>query len=118
MAIAPVTDLVLLKRESAGFTNSDLVKDFVGSGSNVRSGSPLRNAAAIKVPVLLVHGDLDSNVGIEHSVKMQGALSSLGKPVTLLRYKGLDHQLEDSTARSRCSRRSVNCSNARSAISP
>jgi dienelactone hydrolase len=99
VAIAPVTDLVLLKRESAGFTNSDLVKDFVGSGSNVRNGSPLRNAAAIKVPVLLVHGDLDANVGIEHSVKMQSALSSLGKPVTLLRYKGLDHQLEDSDAR-------------------
>jgi dienelactone hydrolase len=99
VAIAPVTDLVLLKRESAGFTNSDLVKDFVGSGSNVRNGSPLRNAAAIKVPVLLVHGDLDANVGIEHSVKMESALSSLGKPVTLLRYKGLDHQLEDSDAR-------------------
>ncbi len=99
VAIAPVTDLLLLKRESTGFTNSDLVKDFVGSGSNVRSGSPLRNAAAIKAPVLLVHGDIDSNVSIEHSVKMQGALSSLSKPVTLLRYKGLDHQLEDSNAR-------------------
>ena len=99
VAIAPVTDLALLKRESTGFTNSDLVKDFVGSGNNVRSGSPLRNAAAIKVPVLLVHGDLDSNVGIEHSLKMQSALSSVGKPVTLLRYKGLDHQLEDSDAR-------------------
>ena len=99
VAIAPVTDLALLKRESTGFTNSDLVKDFVGSGSNIRSGSPVRNAAAIKVPVLLVHGDLDSNVGIEHSNRMERALSALGKPVTLLRYKGLDHQLEDSAAR-------------------
>lgn len=99
VAIAPVTDLALLKRESTGFTNSDLVKDFVGSGSNIRSGSPVRNAATIKVPVLLVHGDLDSNVGIEHSNRMERALSALGKPVTLLRYKGLDHQLEDSAAR-------------------
>jgi len=99
VAIAPVTDLALLKRQSTGFTNSDLVKDFVGSGENARSGSPLRNAASIKAPVLLVHGDLDSNVGIEHSIKMEGALSSLGKPVTLLRYKGLDHQLDDSSAR-------------------
>lgn len=99
VAIAPVTDLALLKRDAEGFTNAALVKDFVGSGNNARSGSPLRNAAGIKVPVLLVHGDLDTNVGIEHSVKMQGALSALGKPVTLLRYKGLDHQLDDSDAR-------------------
>lgn len=99
VAIAPVTDLNLLKQEADGFTNRDLVKDFVGSGDNVRTGSPLRNAAAIKVPVLLVHGDLDANVGIDHSVKMERALTAGGKSVSLLRYKGLDHQLEDSGAR-------------------
>ena len=99
VAIAPVTDLALLKSQSVGFTNSDLVKDCVGSGANVKNGSPLRNAAAIKAPVLLVHGDLDANVGIHHSVKMERALAAGGKSVTLLRYKGLDHQLEDSTAR-------------------
>ena len=98
-AIAPVTDLALLKSQASGFTNSSLVQSFVGSGHNARSGSPLRNAAAIKVPVLLIHGDLDSNVGIEHSTRMVGALSSNGTQVTLLRYKGLDHQLEDSNAR-------------------
>ena len=99
VAIAPVTDLGLLKRDAEGFTNSELVKEFVGSGANVRNGSPLRNAAAIKAPVLLVHGDLDINVGIDHSVKMESALTAGGKTATLLRYKGLDHQLEDSVAR-------------------
>ena len=99
VAIAPVTDLALLKRDASGFTNRDLVKEFIGSGDHVKRGSPLRNASAIKVPVLLVHGDLDINVGINHSVRMESALSSLGKPVTLLRYKGLDHQLDDSNAR-------------------
>ncbi|HKN41928.1 MAG TPA: prolyl oligopeptidase family serine peptidase, partial [Sphingomicrobium sp.] len=64
-----------------------------------RNGSPLRNAAAIKAPVLLVHGDLDSNVGIEHSQKMAGALKAAGKPVEFLSFKGLDHQLDDSNAR-------------------
>lgn len=99
VAIAPVTDLGLLKRQADGFTNAELVKDFVGSGDNARNGSPLRNAAAIKASVLLVHGDLDSNVGIDHSVKMERALTAGGKSVSLLRYKGLDHQLEDSSAR-------------------
>ena len=99
VAIAPVTDLGLLKREAEGFDNSELVKQFVGSGEHIKSGSPLRNASAIKVPVLLVHGDLDANVGIEHSQKMAAALRAAGKPVEILTYKGLDHQLEDSDAR-------------------
>lgn len=99
VAIAPVTDLSLLKRQAEGFTNSELVKDMVGSGEHIRNGSPLRNAAAIKAPVLLVHGDIDANVGIEHSQKMAGALQAAGKRVEFLSYKGLDHQLDDSTAR-------------------
>jgi dipeptidyl aminopeptidase/acylaminoacyl peptidase len=99
VAIAPVTDLALKKREAEGFTNSELVKEFVGSGDHVRNGSPLRNVAAIKAPVLLVHGSLDANVGIDHSLKMAAALKEAGKPVELLRYEGLDHYLEDSNAR-------------------
>ena len=99
VAIAPVTDLGLLKRDAEGFTHSALIKDFVGAGANAKNGSPLRNAAAIKAPVLLVHGDLDTNVGIDHSVRMESALTAGGKTATLLRYQGLDHQLEDSVAR-------------------
>lgn len=98
-AIAPVTDLGLLKRQADEYTNADLVKDFIGSGDHVREGSPLQNASAIRAPVLLVHGDLDINVGVEHSVRMAKALEDLGKPVEFLRFKQLDHQLEDSQAR-------------------
>jgi dipeptidyl aminopeptidase/acylaminoacyl peptidase len=99
VAIAPVTDLGLLKSEAEGFTNSEIIKEMVGSGGHIAAGSPARNAAAIKGPVLLVHGDLDVNVGIEHSRKMASALTSAGKQVEFLSYKGLDHQLDDSNAR-------------------
>lgn len=98
-AIAPVTDLGLLKREADDYTNAELVKDFVGSGQHVRDGSPLRNASAIAAPVVLVHGDLDINVGVDHSILMAKALQELGKPVEFLRFKQLDHQLEDGEAR-------------------
>ena len=98
-AIAPVTDLGLLKRQADDYTNASLVRDFVGSGQHVREGSPLQHASAIKAPVLLVHGDLDINVGVEHSAKMANALQGLGKPVEFLRYKHLDHYLDDSEAR-------------------
>lgn len=95
VAIAPVTDLSLLKQDAQAFTNSKLVSEFVGSGDHIAAGSPLRNADRIKVPVLLVHGDLDANVTIAHSERMAAALSQ----AELLRYKGLDHFLEDSNAR-------------------
>ena len=98
-AIAPVTDLGLLKREADDYTNAELVRDFVGSGQHLRDGSPLKNAAAITAPVVLVHGDLDSNAGVEHSVRMASALKESGKPVEFLRFNRLDHQLEDGDAR-------------------
>ena len=53
--------------------------------------------------MLLVHATLDSNVDVMHSDKMAAALRSAGDDVDYLRFKGLDHQLDDSdVARSTC----------------
>lgn len=99
VAVAPVTDLETLKQDAANYTNAQIVEDFVGSGPHVVEGSPDRHADRIQVPVLLAHGDMDQNVRFWQSQKMDSALQSAGKQVEFLQYKGLDHQLEDSTAR-------------------
>ena len=99
VAIAPVTDLALLKQDHRGFTSAAVVEEFIGSGPHVIEGSPLRHASRIQVPVLLVHGDLDANVRFSHSQKMESALREAGKEVEFLQYKGLDHQLRDSRVR-------------------
>jgi len=99
VAIAPVTDLQMLKIDSVNFTNRRLVEQTVGSGPHVAEGSPRRNAAAIQAPVLLVHGDLDSNVRYAHSAEMDQALRAAGKSSELMSFKGLDHYLDDSAAR-------------------
>lgn len=99
VAIAPVTDLSMWKSGFEGFTNENVAKQMVGSGAHLRPGSPLQNATKIKAPVLLVHGDLDTNVRSIHSVRMAEELLEGGKSVELLRYAGLDHYLEDSNAR-------------------
>ena len=98
-AIAPVTDLAMLKQESADYTNSEIVSQFIGNGPHIVEGSPLKHASAIKVPVLLVHGDMDMNVHSLESQKMEAALRSAGTPVEFLHFRNLDHQLEDSAAR-------------------
>lgn len=98
-AIAPVTDLTMLKKEAEDYTNWQIVAKFVGSGPHLVEGSPLRRASAIRAPVLLVHGDMDQNVGVLASEKMEQALRAAGTPVEFLRFKTLDHQLDDSAAR-------------------
>lgn len=99
VAIAPVTDLALLKTQAEGFTNWKLVAQQVGSGPNLDAGSPVRHADAIKAPVLLVHGDMDGTVDILQSQRMLSALQSRGKKAELLSFAGLNHQLDDSNAR-------------------
>lgn len=99
IAIAPVTDLAMLKDDFRDFTISDIVNREIGTGPHVAEGSPLRHPTDIRVPVLLVHGDMDTNVKVAHSQKMDAALRSAGRQSDLLTFKGLDHQLSDSDAR-------------------
>ena len=99
MAIAPVTDLSLLRNENDDYVTRNQINKIVGGGSNAIEGSPLRLASAIQAPVLLVHGDRDLNVGFAHSQHMQEALQSAGRESEFLRFSGLDHQLEDNEAR-------------------
>jgi dipeptidyl aminopeptidase/acylaminoacyl peptidase len=106
VAVAPVTDLGTLIKDSAEFTHYRLVRNFVGTGPHIREGSPAQNAARIKAPVLLFHGDLDLNVGINQSRMMHDRLKAAGVQSELVTYAGLDHQLEDSVARADMLRRS------------
>ncbi|MEO6199482.1 MAG: prolyl oligopeptidase family serine peptidase, partial [Sphingomicrobium sp.] len=94
-----VTDLSTLKKDSSFYGRSEYVENFIGSGPYIEKGSPYRNAGSIQVPVLLVHGDLDTNVKIHQSTMMFDALKSQGKKVEMLTYKGLDHQLRDAKVR-------------------
>jgi dipeptidyl aminopeptidase/acylaminoacyl peptidase len=100
VAIAPVTDLAKLKEESRDYMNYRIVRDFIGSGPHIVEGSPAQNAGKIKAPAMLFHGDLDRNVGVYQSRYMAERLKSEGKAVDITIYPKLDHQLDDSSARS------------------
>lgn len=99
VAIAPVTDLDMVKAE-ASITNahSSTIK-FIGNGPHIQQGSPLQNVDKINSPVLMFHGDMDLNVGVQQSRKMDAKLKSAGKQSELVVYQGLEHQLDDSNAR-------------------
>jgi dipeptidyl aminopeptidase/acylaminoacyl peptidase len=106
IAIAPVTDLPELKEGHRDWSDFLIVSRQIGEGPHVREGSPALNAAKIKVPVLLFHGELDRNVPIRQSKEMADRLASAGVPHELVTWPDLDHQLEDSAARAEMLRKS------------
>ncbi|QJU57952.1 S9 family peptidase [Sphingomonas sp. AP4-R1] len=97
VAIAPVTDFGVWREEFRNWSNHRATADYVGPV--MAEASPAQNAAKIKVPVLLVHGTLDSNVGYGESTLMKGKLEASGAKPVLITFPELDHQLEDGAAR-------------------
>jgi dipeptidyl aminopeptidase/acylaminoacyl peptidase len=106
VAIAPVTDLEMLKDEFRGWTNHALTSKFIGQGAHVREGSPAENASLITAPVMLFHGTHDRNVDVKQSQRMASRLKAAGKRVDLVTYADLDHSLPDSRVRADLLRRS------------
>jgi len=101
VAIAPVTDLGMLKDDSRDFSNARIEAQFIGTGPHIVEGSPLQNVARINAPVLMFHGDQDLNVAVRHSKAMDSKLHEAGKKSELVLFPGLDHQLVDSAARTK-----------------
>jgi len=101
VAIAPVTDLPMFKEEWRWWSDYRLVGDFVGSGPQAQQGSPARNAARIKIPVMLFHGTMDRNVSVEQTRVMDKALTAAGVPHKTVIFEKRDHQIEDSEMRAR-----------------
>jgi dipeptidyl aminopeptidase/acylaminoacyl peptidase len=99
VAIAPVTDLPALQEQERWFSDYEIAKDRIGSGSELIEGSPARNAARIKAPVLLIHGTDDVNVYISQSRLMDQKLSEAGVPHQFIVFNKRDHHIEDSALR-------------------
>ncbi|MGZ3264821.1 MAG: alpha/beta hydrolase family protein [Croceibacterium sp.] len=100
VAIAPVTDLDMLRGESSDEYTHYLTSDFIGHGPHIDEASPARHADRFNSPVLIFHGRDDTTVSIAESETMAGRLRSAGKQVQLVTFDGLDHQLDSTAARS------------------
>ena len=63
--------------------------------------SPLRAVANIDVPLLVVHGELDSNVPVGEARQVVAALRALGRPVDYLELAGEGHDYRRAESRLR-----------------
>ncbi|NKF49057.1 S9 family peptidase [Shewanella sp. WXL01] len=61
--------------------------------------SPLYHADKITTPMLLLHGNADTNVPVGESHYMYTALKLLDKPVELIEFNGQDHHINGREAR-------------------
>jgi dipeptidyl aminopeptidase/acylaminoacyl peptidase len=106
IAIAPVTDLSALKEQARRNLSYGVESDFIGDGPHIHEGSPIDNADKIKVPVLMFQGTLDFNVDISQSERMAERLKEVGARCELVTFDGLDHYLDDASARTQMLRKS------------
>jgi len=61
--------------------------------------SPVNSAAAVNIPVLLIHGEFDKVVSVEQSESMYKALKSENKNVTFVELEKGDHNLSNNKNR-------------------
>ncbi|ESQ73866.1 S9 family peptidase [Asticcacaulis sp. AC402] len=100
IAIAGLSDLrtfIAYRREREGFDNDsynlEYWRRFMGPEGGWDTLSPARNADAIGVPVLLIHGKDDVVVPFDQSNSFYQAMTKAGKPVELTQLKQEDHWL-------------------------
>ena len=98
--------LTKLREEHLMSADYKLVDAFIGQGPHIREGSPAQNAKVFKAPVLMFQGDIDKNVGVGEARYMKEKLTQADKSVEYIEFKGLDHYLDDSGARTRLLSRS------------
>jgi dipeptidyl aminopeptidase/acylaminoacyl peptidase len=95
VSIAGVSDLRALAREDSRFYGGRKRAEYtLGTDSDeLKAGSPLRAVERIKAPVLMVHGDADIQVSVEHSRAMARALNRADKKHELVIIKEGNHSL-------------------------
>jgi dipeptidyl aminopeptidase/acylaminoacyl peptidase len=95
VSIAGVSDLRALANDEKRFYGGKFrAKYSIGDDKDeLKAGSPLRAPEKIKAPVLLVHGDDDFQVDVDHSRRMARALDREHKKYELVIIKDGNHSL-------------------------
>jgi dipeptidyl aminopeptidase/acylaminoacyl peptidase len=99
-SIAGVSNVYELVRDHRYGGKKSVVDLQIGDDDKLlKEYSPVYHAEKIKIPVLLVHGDMDRQVEPKHSENMNEALKKAGKNVTYISLPNEDHFLTNNENR-------------------
>lgn len=94
ISFAGVSDLKMLVNASRRYLNNKFVKNQIGSDADdLEARSPYHQADKIQIPILLLHGEDDRVVDVEHSRRLSQELEDLDKQVEYIEFAKGDHYL-------------------------
>jgi dipeptidyl aminopeptidase/acylaminoacyl peptidase len=102
--ICGMSDLLTFYRDTEPWIGAAAVSKYGHPRRNrtlLRAISPLRHAVNINVPLLVVHGELDTNVPRTEALQIVAALLALGRPVQYLQLDGEGHEYRRAASRLR-----------------
>jgi dienelactone hydrolase len=96
VSIGGISDLGLLTRQQRTYYEGGIAREQIGTDeTKLEAASPLRHTADLKVPVLLIHGELDTRISVDQSRAMAAALKSANRPFRFVEIKGADERIND-----------------------
>jgi dipeptidyl aminopeptidase/acylaminoacyl peptidase len=96
VSIGGISDLGLLTQQQRLNYAGEIVREQIGTDeAKLEAASPLRHAPDLKVPVLLIHGELDTRVSVDQSRAMAAALKTANRPFRYVEIKGADERIID-----------------------
>lgn len=100
VSIAGVSDLVELRNDERFFRNWQIANAGLAQDTRkLREDSPRQHAAEVNMPVLLLHGERDYTVEVDHTRMMDAALKRGGKPHETQIIAKTDHYFREDAAR-------------------
>ncbi|GGH45607.1 S9 family peptidase [Microbacterium album] len=102
VAICGMSDMLTFYRDTEPWIASAAYSKYghpVSDRPLLKDISPLRAADRIEVPLLVVHGELDTNVPLGESLQMVEALRERDRPVDLLLLEGEGHEFRRAESR-------------------
>jgi len=96
VSIAGVSDLPELQNQRQRLVNGAIANLGLGNDrERLIDTSPRNNAAALSIPLLMIHGERDYTVEATQTRLMAAALRSAGKPFEVVYLPQADHQFRD-----------------------
>ncbi len=102
--VCGMSDLLTFYRDTEPWIARAAVTKYGDPGKDagmLASLSPLRHVVDLEAPLLVVHGELDSNVPLNESRQLVSALRTLDRPVEYLELPGEGHEYRRASSRIR-----------------